>query len=107
VDRSLTIQSDGKILLGGDCRNGSNDQISASLVLNSNGTLDTSFGTGGKVIQHYRFSYMIGDILLQSNPMEKSYLVVSAITEAISDFCIARFNSNGSPDTFLLVLAVK
>jgi hypothetical protein len=31
--------------------------------------------------------------------MEKFYSVVIAMTEAISDFCIARFNSNGTLDT--------
>jgi uncharacterized delta-60 repeat protein len=36
------------------------------------------------------------DILLQSNPMEKSYSVVVATQ---LDFCIARFNSDGTLDT--------
>jgi uncharacterized delta-60 repeat protein len=47
---SLAIQPDGKILLGGFCSNGSNYDFCIAR-FNSNGTLDTSFGTGGKVIQ--------------------------------------------------------
>jgi uncharacterized delta-60 repeat protein len=47
---SLAIQPDGKILLGGYCKNGSNDDFCIAR-FNSDGTLDTTFGTGGKIIQ--------------------------------------------------------
>jgi uncharacterized delta-60 repeat protein len=48
VGKDLAIQSDGKIILAGQIHNGT----SSSLLLvryNSNGSLDTSFGDGGKV----------------------------------------------------------
>ena len=45
---SMAIQPDGRILLGGYCVvAGSNNFCMARLL--DNGTLDTSFGTGGKV----------------------------------------------------------
>jgi uncharacterized delta-60 repeat protein len=50
IGKSLAIQSDGKILLGGSCNNGSNIDFCIAR-FNSNGTLDTTFGTRGKVIQ--------------------------------------------------------
>ncbi|MFN3247068.1 MAG: hypothetical protein ACK42K_10260, partial [Leptonema sp. (in: bacteria)] len=47
---SLAIQPDGKILLGGYCHNGSNLDFCIAR-FNSNGTLDTTFGSNGIVIQ--------------------------------------------------------
>jgi len=94
---SLAIQTDGKILLGGRCLNGSNDDFCIAR-FNSNGTLDTSFGSSGKVIQpigsvsDYGYSLAIqsdGKILLGGYCYNVGY----------KDFCIARFNSNGTLDT--------
>lgn len=49
--KSVAIQSDGKILLGGYGQHNNNDNPYFILVrYNTNGTLDTSFGTDGKVI---------------------------------------------------------
>ena len=93
--RSLAIQSDGKILLGGNCYDGSIKLCIARF--NSNGSLDSSFGTGGYVIQDiasggdFGLSLAIqsdGKILLGGNCYDASY-----------QFCIARFNSNGSLDS--------
>ena len=44
IDNAVAIQSDGKIVLGGATPNGP-----ALLRLNTNGTLDRSFGSGGIV----------------------------------------------------------
>src|ERR1700685_2989943 len=48
IDNAVAIQSDGKIVLGGTTPMGSS-QAAALLRLDSNGTLDPSFGTGGIV----------------------------------------------------------
>jgi uncharacterized delta-60 repeat protein len=45
---SVVLQSDGKIVVAGDSGNGSNSDF-AVLRYNSGGSLDTTFGTGGKV----------------------------------------------------------
>ena len=50
IGRSLAIQPDGKILLGGFCNSGSGWDFCIAR-FNSDGTLDTSSGTSGKVIQ--------------------------------------------------------
>ena len=87
--RSLAIQPDGKILLGGHCHNGSNFDFCIAR-FNPNGTLDTTFGNGGKVIQpigsgnDHGYSLAIqpdGKILLGGYCHNGSNL----------DFCIARF----------------
>ena len=45
---SAAVQSDGKILVAGDSFNGTNEDF-AIVRYNSNGSLDTGFGSGGKV----------------------------------------------------------
>ena len=45
---SMAMAPDGKIVMGGDAYSGTTDD-SALVRFNANGTLDTSFGTGGKV----------------------------------------------------------
>jgi uncharacterized delta-60 repeat protein len=95
--RSLTIQSDGKILLGGDCRNGSNINFCIAR-FETNGTLDTSFGTGGKVIQHIGSAIDWG-YSLAIQPDGKILLGGACSNGSNRDFCIARFNSDGTLDT--------
>ena len=46
--RSVAIQSDGKIVVAGYSNNGSNDDF-ALVRYNTDGTLDTSFHSDGKV----------------------------------------------------------
>ncbi len=52
--RSVAIQSDGKIIAAGYSDNGSFDYFFALARYNSDGTLDNSFGTRGKVITNIR-----------------------------------------------------
>jgi len=93
---SLAIQTDGKILLGGKCYNGSNNDFCIAR-FNSNGTLDTSFGTSGKVIQP--ITTWDEGLSLAIQPDGKILLGGYCSNGSTSDFCIARFNSNGTLDT--------
>jgi uncharacterized delta-60 repeat protein len=95
--QSLAIQSDGKILLGGSCSNGSNNDFCIAR-FNSDGTLDTTFGSSGKVIQPIGSSDDIGrSLAIQPN----GKILFGGYCQGVSnnDFCIARFNSNGTLDT--------
>jgi uncharacterized delta-60 repeat protein len=94
---SLAIQSDGKILLGGYCKNGSNYDFCIAR-FNSNGSPDTSFGSGGKVIEPIGSDNDIGNSLA-IQPDGKILLGGRCINGDYFDFCIARFNSNGTLDT--------
>jgi uncharacterized delta-60 repeat protein len=94
---SHAIQSDGKILLSGYCYNGSNYDFCIAR-FNSNGTLDTSFGTSGKVIQPIGSSNDYG-YSLAIQPDGKILLSGYCYNGSNYDFCIARFNSNGTLDT--------
>jgi uncharacterized delta-60 repeat protein len=95
--RSLAIQSDGKILLGGYCRGVSNFDFCIAR-FNSDGTLDTSFGNGGKVIQPIGSFDDYGSSLA-IRPDGK--ILLGGYCRGVSnfDFCIARFNSDGTLDT--------
>jgi uncharacterized delta-60 repeat protein len=94
--KSLAIQPDRKILLGGSCNSGGlgSDKDFCIARFNSDGTLDTSFGDSGKVIQPIG-SYDDFGSSLAIQPDGKILLSGSCIY----DFCIARFNSDGTLDT--------
>jgi uncharacterized delta-60 repeat protein len=95
---ALTIQPDGRLLVGGAGTNGSADF--ATLVrLNSNGSLDTTFGNAGKITLDTppnRLS-IFKEVMLQA---DGRILAVGADLDAITrgDFMVARFSSTGVLD---------
>jgi uncharacterized delta-60 repeat protein len=95
--QSLVIQPDGKILLGGYCFNGSSWDFCIAR-FNSDGTLDTTFGTSGKVIQPIGSLADYGQSLA-IQPDGKILLGGYCNNGSNLDFCIARFNSDGTLDT--------
>jgi len=95
---SMAIQPDGRILLGGYCVvAGSNNFCMARLL--DNGTLDTSFGTGGRV------TTAIGpnnnDRASAMTLLPDGRIVLAGTCHNGNDFdiCVARYLSNGSLDT--------
>jgi uncharacterized delta-60 repeat protein len=89
IGQSLAIQPDGKILLGGYCYNRSNSDFCIAR-FNSNGTLDTSFGSSGKVIQPIGSDNDSGQSLVIL-PDGKILLGGFCKNGSNYDFCIARF----------------
>ncbi|WP_228012927.1 putative Ig domain-containing protein [Nostoc edaphicum] len=85
---SVALQDDGKILLAGV----SNSNF-AVLRYNSNGSLDTSFGTAGKVITNLGSTDIARSIALQDD----SKILVAGVSN--NNFAVVRYNSNGSLDT--------
>jgi len=94
---SLTIQSDGKILLGGySSSDGSNNHF-AVVRYNIDGSLDNSFNGNGKQTADLGSDILIGNsVALQSNG--KIVIAGYTLNGSYNDFAIARFNTNGSPD---------
>jgi uncharacterized delta-60 repeat protein len=99
----VAIQTDGKILVGGSCKKSqSDDSYDFALVrYNSNGSLDGSFGSGGKVTLDLggNAEELLNTILVQSD----GRIIVAART--LLGCCtvgfhvgLARFNQNGSLD---------
>ncbi len=105
--RSVIIQPDNKILVGGTADNSptpfSSNTDFALARYNSDGSLDSTFGTNGKVLTD--FSYRIGsvnileqdvinDLLLQSDG--KITAVGTAKIGAPDDFALARYETTSS-----------
>jgi uncharacterized delta-60 repeat protein/uncharacterized repeat protein (TIGR01451 family) len=100
---AIEIQSDGRILLGGETdRDSTNafDTAAAIVRYNTNGSLDASFGKGGIVEADFFDGFdRINDLVIQTD----GRIVAAGSTRETStnnsdDFLAARFNANGGVD---------
>ena len=97
IDSAVAIQSDGKIVLGGTTPNGSS-QAAALLRLDSNGTLDPSFGTGGIVNSDFGIEPLgaaVTAVVIQPN----GQILAAAVGLFLNEGSVGRFNADGSVDT--------
>ena len=97
---SVFVQSDGKILVAGNSStvvNGVTTGDFALARLNSDGSLDTSFGTGGKLTTDFGSSENVRNVIQQSDG--KILLAGTTVTASIPAIALARYNSNGTLDT--------
>jgi uncharacterized delta-60 repeat protein len=104
----MALQADGKIVVAGTSAGDL-----AVVRYNTDGSLDTSFGTGGKVTRHFSAPLAVGteggiDLAIDpnTNPLDPyaGKIVVAAQlgTETIPPFdsmVVLRLNTNGTPDT--------
>jgi uncharacterized delta-60 repeat protein len=99
---SIRIQPDGKILIAGYSFAGPGAQSDFALLrYNSDGSLDSSFGTGGKVVTNLGPQIEEADSLV-IQPDGKILVVGTMGTSGAnpgSDLALARYNSDGSLDT--------
>lgn len=95
---SLVIQPDGKIVLAGYCFNGANQDFCLARYT-STGALDASFNSTGKVVTAITAS---SDDYLSSLALQPDGKIIAAgycfVTPGY-DFCLARYNANGTLDT--------
>ncbi|MBA3351880.1 MAG: hypothetical protein H0U23_05550, partial [Blastocatellia bacterium] len=95
--RSVALQPDGKIVAGGNSSLG-NSPYFALARYNPNGSLDTTFGSGGKVTTDFGpGDDILWDIVIQ--PDGKIVAVGSHALSVSPDFALARYNPDGSLDT--------
>ena len=100
---SMILQSDGKIVVAGYAFIEANANFVANFALaryNNNGSLDTSFGTEGKVTTAIGGGGdLASSMVLQSDGkiVVAGYSVIGAITS--THFALARYNTDGSLDT--------
>jgi uncharacterized delta-60 repeat protein len=98
---SVLIQPDGKIVAVGSANSPFDFYDFAAARYLSNGTLDTSFGTGGKM----RVDFGNQDMDIASDAaLQPDGKIVAAGTTVFDfgveqDFALTRFNSNGTVDT--------
>ncbi len=90
-------QSDGKIILAGDSTAGMSGHNFAAARLNPDGSVDSTFGAGGKVVLDFGGDDGADAVALQ--PDGKVLLAGSTTAGASGgDFALARLNSDGSLD---------
>ncbi|MGC2234563.1 MAG: hypothetical protein WA584_00195, partial [Pyrinomonadaceae bacterium] len=93
---AFALQPDGKILVGGRAYSFSNGTFSGILArFNSNGSIDTSFGSNGSTTASIT---SIFSITLQ--PDGKLVAGGTNGVDSSATFAISRLNPNGSPDIF-------
>ena len=93
---ALALQSDGKIVEAGLFNNAGTNSF-ALVRFNSDGTLDTTFGTGGTVTTPAAGSGFAQSVVIQPNGM-----IVAAGSSILSnnlDYDVARYNTDGTLDT--------
>jgi uncharacterized delta-60 repeat protein len=89
----IAVQPDGKIIVSGIVY--SSSILFAVVRYNPNGSLDATFGTGGKVITPVGLNVLGGAVAIQSD----GKIVVAGMTENPTyDFTVLRYNANGSLD---------
>jgi uncharacterized delta-60 repeat protein len=104
---AIAVQPDGKIVLAGlaDTNDPGITDYFALVRYNANGTLDTTFGSGGKVITSIHATRYLShtDIHTVAVALQADGEIVLAggtdpHFQPGGDFVVARFNPNGTPD---------
>ncbi len=97
VANAAVLQPDGKIIAVGQAEVGGTDDFALARY-NSDGSLDTTFGTGGLVTT----SFTAGDDVANAAVLQSDGKIIAAGRAGAgvtSDFALARYNSDGSLDT--------
>ena len=90
--RAMVLDSAGRIYVAGWANRGSGNDFAVARFL-ADGSLDTSFATGGKSVNNFGGNEQAMGMALQS---DGKLVVVGLLT---SDFGVARYNTNGTLDT--------
>jgi uncharacterized delta-60 repeat protein len=94
--RAVALQADGKLIVAGEAGNGSDNDIAVARY-NSDGSLDASFGSGGKV----RLDLTGTDDVVQSVAVrgDGKIVVAGSVGDGAGrDFLVAQLNADGSID---------
>jgi uncharacterized delta-60 repeat protein len=94
--RAIAVQPDGKIVLAGTC-NIAVQPVFCAARYNSDGSLDSSFDGNGKVSTLIGSEASANAMALQPNG--RLILAGECTNSGQRDFCVARYNTNGSLDT--------
>jgi len=98
----LGIQADGKIVAGGWAKDAAGNLDFALARYNSNGSLDTTYGSNGRVLTDFAGS---DDAIYRMRMLPDGRVLAVGATRASptasGDFAIARYNTDGSLDASL------
>lgn len=97
---AVALQPDGKIVLAGESSNDPRFQTMFALVrYNSDGSLDTSFGSGGKVMTGVGLVSLVNDVVIQPDgKIVAAGYGVSGDGRLGVDIALVRYNPDGSLD---------
>jgi uncharacterized delta-60 repeat protein len=97
--KSIAIQTDGKILTSGQVQASGGISAFATVRYNADGTVDTSFGTDGKVITDFHGDASETEEVVVRESGE--ILVVGAVRPQGlgEDFAVAGYTADGTPDS--------
>lgn len=95
---SMLIQNDNKIIIAGSALDSTFDPFIVLVRYNIDGSLDSSFGNGGKVITNIGSGCGSEDITLQ---IDQKIIVAgqASFGGSPTEYVISRYNTNGSLDT--------
>ena len=99
--KSVAVQTDGKIVVGGKGTTAASASDFAVFRYTTTGELDATFDGDGRVLFSIEAGNdAINDILIQRNGkiVAVGESSVSVNSQNITNFAVARFNANGSPD---------
>ena len=94
--QSIAIQGDGRLIVAGEVQIASRYYFALAR-LNTDGSLDTSFESDGKVVTQIGFDSFVRSTAIQSDG--KIVAVGFSNNGANIDFAVARYNIDGSLDT--------
>jgi uncharacterized delta-60 repeat protein len=96
IGRAVAVDSSGRIVVAGYANNGSNDDF-ALVRFNPDGTLDTSFGSGGKVTTAIgTYQDQAKGVAIDSSG--KIIAAGSAWIDGNDDLALVRYNADGTLD---------
>jgi uncharacterized delta-60 repeat protein len=98
---SIALQADGRIVAAGTCASSADNALSVGQACLTrylvDGTLDATFGTGGKVVQSISATETINAIAIQENGR---ILIAGLCVDGSAPVgCVARFTSSGALDS--------
>lgn len=96
---AVAVQKDGKIVVAGSSCSAYSICDFALARYNSDGSLDTGFGSGGKVTTGFSNSNNVGNAIAMQKDGKIVVAGYSAAAAPAYDFALARYNSDGSLDT--------
>jgi uncharacterized delta-60 repeat protein len=98
---SVAIQTDGKVVVAGSAVGSSTGEDFALARYNTNGSLDTSFGSGGKVTTDFtgNADEAHGLAIQSDGRIVAAGSALSGTDSTSSDFGLVRYNADGSVDT--------
>ncbi len=91
---ALSLQPDGKLVAAGYSNNTNFDPTLALARFNSNGSLDTGFGSNGVVTNTFDTSISFANAIALASDGK-----IAVVGESNDDFAVARYNPDGTPDT--------